>query len=94
MAVHINKIDSMNICHDAFLTKMQQNHSSTFLHSCLRHFGLCVCQEYSELLEQPAETGRTRDALLDKLKSRIRDRDKALEVLHLHCTIIIHLSLH
>lgn len=40
-----------------------------------------VWQEYSELLDQPAETGRSRDALLDKLKSRIRDRDKALEVL-------------
>ncbi|XP_026780866.3 myomegalin isoform X4 [Pangasianodon hypophthalmus] len=38
-----------------------------------------IVQEYSELLDQPAETGRPRDALLDKLKSRIRDRDKALE---------------
>ncbi|XP_058275009.1 myomegalin-like isoform X2 [Hemibagrus wyckioides] len=36
-------------------------------------------QEYSELLDQPTESGRPRDALLDKLKSRIRDRDKALE---------------
>ncbi|XP_017351066.1 myomegalin isoform X3 [Ictalurus punctatus] len=38
-----------------------------------------IVQEYSELLDQPAETGRPRDALLDKLKSRIRDRDRALE---------------
>ncbi|XP_035384015.1 myomegalin-like isoform X2 [Electrophorus electricus] len=38
-----------------------------------------LLQEYSELLEQPADTGRGRDALLDKLKSRIRERDKALE---------------
>lgn len=63
-------------------------------------WAVCVClcvviwQEYSELLDHPAETGRTRDALLDKLKSRIRDRDKALEVLRSHRTIITHLSLH
>ncbi|XP_060726811.1 myomegalin-like isoform X1 [Tachysurus vachellii] len=38
-----------------------------------------IVQEYSELLDQPAESGRPRDALLDKLKNRIRDRDKALE---------------
>ncbi|KAK3513215.1 hypothetical protein QTP70_009739 [Hemibagrus guttatus] len=38
-----------------------------------------IVQEYSELLDQPAESGRPRDTLLDKLKSRIRDRDKALE---------------
>ncbi|XP_046731991.1 myomegalin-like isoform X1 [Silurus meridionalis] len=38
-----------------------------------------IVQEYSELLDQPAETGRPRDALLDKLKCRIRDRDKAFE---------------
>ncbi|XP_030630521.1 myomegalin [Chanos chanos] len=38
-----------------------------------------LLEEYSELLEQPADTSRPRDALLDKLRSRIRDRDRALE---------------
>ncbi|KAF5900432.1 myomegalin isoform X6, partial [Clarias magur] len=38
-----------------------------------------MVKEYSELLDQPAETGRPRDTLVDKLKCRIRDRDKALE---------------
>ncbi|XP_053342275.1 myomegalin-like isoform X9 [Clarias gariepinus] len=38
-----------------------------------------MMKEYSELLDQPAETGRPRDTLVEKLKSRIRDRDKALE---------------
>ncbi|KAG5286351.1 hypothetical protein AALO_G00013870 [Alosa alosa] len=38
-----------------------------------------LLQEYSELLEPPAESSRPRDVLLDKLRSRIRDRDRALE---------------
>ncbi|XP_062843529.1 myomegalin-like isoform X2 [Trichomycterus rosablanca] len=38
-----------------------------------------LVQEHSEMLDKPVETSRPRDALLDKLKSRIRDRDKALE---------------
>ncbi|XP_066514417.1 myomegalin-like isoform X1 [Hoplias malabaricus] len=38
-----------------------------------------LLQEYSELLDKPADPNRPQDALLDKLKSRIRDRDKALE---------------
>ncbi|XP_062380200.1 myomegalin-like isoform X2 [Sardina pilchardus] len=38
-----------------------------------------LLQEYSELLEPPAESTRPRDVLLDKLRSRIRDRDRALE---------------
>ncbi|XP_076838222.1 myomegalin isoform X2 [Brachyhypopomus gauderio] len=38
-----------------------------------------LLQEYSEMLEHPADSGRGRDALLDKLKSRIRERDKVLE---------------
>uniref|UniRef100_A0AAY4EFB2 Short myomegalin-like EB1 binding protein N-terminal domain-containing protein n=1 Tax=Denticeps clupeoides TaxID=299321 RepID=A0AAY4EFB2_9TELE len=38
-----------------------------------------LLQEYSEMLDPPADSGRPRDALLDKLRSRIRDRDRALE---------------
>ncbi|XP_037387018.1 myomegalin-like isoform X6 [Pygocentrus nattereri] len=38
-----------------------------------------LLQEYSELLDQPADPSRPQDVLLDKLKRRIRDRDKALE---------------
>ncbi|TSQ01593.1 Myomegalin [Bagarius yarrelli] len=38
-----------------------------------------IVQEYSELLDQPAESDQSRDAMLNKLKSRIRDRDRALE---------------
>ncbi|KAJ8384522.1 hypothetical protein AAFF_G00204370 [Aldrovandia affinis] len=38
-----------------------------------------LMQEYSELLEQQQDPSQTRDALLDKLKSRIKERDRALE---------------
>ncbi|XP_022535002.2 myomegalin isoform X3 [Astyanax mexicanus] len=38
-----------------------------------------LLKEYSELLDKPSDPSRPQDALLDKLKSRIRDRDKALE---------------
>ncbi|XP_064188174.1 myomegalin [Anguilla rostrata] len=38
-----------------------------------------LLQEYSELLEQQQDPSQTRDAMLDKLKSRIKDRDRALE---------------
>ncbi|KAG7487571.1 hypothetical protein MATL_G00025030 [Megalops atlanticus] len=38
-----------------------------------------LVQEYSELLDQQRDPSHTRDALLDKLKNRIKDRDKALE---------------
>ncbi|KAI1891487.1 hypothetical protein AGOR_G00144320 [Albula goreensis] len=38
-----------------------------------------LLKEYAELLEQQQDPGQTRDAMLDKLKSRIKDRDRALE---------------
>ncbi|KAJ8376155.1 hypothetical protein SKAU_G00067350 [Synaphobranchus kaupii] len=38
-----------------------------------------LVQEYSELLEQQQDPSQTRDTMLDKLKSRIMDRDRALE---------------
>ncbi|XP_072525154.1 myomegalin-like isoform X4 [Salminus brasiliensis] len=38
-----------------------------------------LLKEYSVLLDRPSDPSRPQDALLDKLKSRIRDRDKALE---------------
>ncbi|XP_061095849.1 myomegalin isoform X2 [Conger conger] len=38
-----------------------------------------LLQEYSELLEQQQDPSQTRDAMLDKLKSRIKDRDRGLE---------------
>lgn len=39
-----------------------------------------VSQEYSELLDQQQEPREKRDTLLTKLKDRIKDRDRALEV--------------
>ncbi|XP_051984520.1 myomegalin-like [Xyrauchen texanus] len=46
----------------------------------LRHKDTLI-QEYSELLEPPSDSTapRERDALLDTLRSRIKDRDRALE---------------
>ncbi|XP_036377767.1 myomegalin isoform X3 [Megalops cyprinoides] len=38
-----------------------------------------LVQEYSELLDQQRDPSHTQDTLLDKLKNRIKDRDKALE---------------
>ncbi|KAJ8277967.1 hypothetical protein GJAV_G00082230 [Gymnothorax javanicus] len=38
-----------------------------------------LLQDYSELLEHQQDPSQTRDAMLDKLKSRIKDRDRALE---------------
>ncbi|XP_056599115.1 myomegalin isoform X2 [Triplophysa dalaica] len=45
------------------------------------HHKHALLQEYSDLLERSPDSSQTqkRDALLDTLKSRIRDRDRALE---------------
>ncbi|KAG7457198.1 hypothetical protein MATL_G00243970 [Megalops atlanticus] len=38
-----------------------------------------LLQEYSELLDQSQDPSRPRDALMNKLRERIKDRDRALE---------------